>query len=399
MTSESPPTVVKATETTTSDSGKQQATFYASPLPQHRSLIDVAGRCSPQPPRYSSRPQSPPIFSSSVDPNAHGQASNDRNGHRHSFQSPSSQDRDREREHDIRRAQSPLPRIVSNEDSTPAPSATVGSLESVINNYSLYSRRALSPRPMLGSRGQSGDGSAPNSFDSEHLRSIGRNNTGNQSHSRNNSAEGKQSFKGWGPYNSPVPLHRMQQKPYVPTNLSNNDEADRSKDRASPPLQHPKLHSAESNRRSEGDKMDVDKPDADSREHSNQQAGSKRKDREEEGAGKEQIANHSHFRSLAPPSSHLYGSMEASRQEKLFPSQIADESHRKGLQQNEQEQDELEDDSSDDVRHRPTRTTTDGMVLTLAPQRKSCDRCFKMKTKVSMISILFSMHTTDFALL
>ena len=233
---------------------------------------------------------------------------------------------------------------------------------------------------MLGNRSRSGEASAPTSFDSEHLRSISRGSNGTSSHQRSNSAEGQQGYKRWSPYTSPVPIHRMQQKPYVPTNLSGKET---NNGRQSPPSQLSSIPSQESRRVSDSDRMNVDEGgEVDSAQH----AGSKRKDREEEAGGEkrandqtEVAASLSRFSTLAPPSSHLYSNMEKARQER----NSAIDDQRKGRQASEgaQEQDELEDDDSDEARNRATRTV-DGVVHALVPQRKSCDRCFKMKTKV-----------------
>ena len=122
MTSRPPTPVAKAITTSTDEVKQQTTTFYASPLPQHRSLMDVSGRCSPQPPRYSSRPHSPPTSSPSVEPKVNGSGATDGRANGYDYQSPSS----REGEHELRREQSPLPRIVSTDSATP--SATVGFL-------------------------------------------------------------------------------------------------------------------------------------------------------------------------------------------------------------------------------------------------------------------------------
>lgn len=313
--------------------GKQQAPIYVSPLAQHQSMLELSGRSSPQPPRYTSRPESPPTSSPPIDitEDMVGRATvttSNMDDSRNPYEYASSTSKDREM--DIQRERSTLPRIQSN-GPNPSSGQRIDSLEATLGSHTL---RASSPHPLGGNRNISADSSST-SLDNDQLRSLslGRHPQVSQ-HQRSNSIEGH-SFKRWGPFS----MNRMQ-SPYIPTTLNTREESNN----ASPPPavktdagQQASLGLPNLQRESKSASGDV----------SIESVGSKRK--------------------------HNQDRME-------------EQSRKISLDQamQEQERDELVDsngETDEEVRNGSSRTV-DG-VLALPPQRKSCDRCFKMKTKVS----------------
>lgn len=368
---------------------KEQTPAYVSPLAQSSSMLDSPGRTSPQPPRYSCRPQSSPTSSPPVDVSegraavtsttSLAAATIDNRRRSYEYTSPPSQDR----ETDLRRERSTLPRIVSN-GSTSSAGQKIDSLEAALGSHTL---RTSSPRP-LGNRPVSGDLSST-SLDNEQLRSLslGRHPQVSQ-HQRSNSNE-SHSFKRWGPF----AMNRMQTS-YIPTNLKTNEDSND----ASQPL----LVRSGNNEARQQATLQLQNLRKDSRstngDVSLESIGSKRKhsedtNEEQNNQSRGKASNgHVALPYSTHPSNQLYEAREAARDENDGPANGVDgnleptNSRRLSPDQamQEQERDELVDsngETDEEARNGPSRTV-DG-VLALPPQRKSCDRCFKMKTKVS----------------
>lgn len=234
------------------------------------------------------------------------------------------------------------------------------------------------------------------SYDGDQLQPAARRESA-ATHQRSNSTEGVP-YKRWGPFTSPIPLHRLQRQ-HLSTSLSSSTFPVKKLDYrsegspSSPPIQpHPHRETPASLHECQGRELNEQVDDA-----TYLTIGSKRKHSEVSVehttvVDSDVSATHSHFSSLAPPSSHLYGDMEGSRREMLgsatspeyqLTSSIKTGSFPQRQSMVTQQHDELEDEDDPEEGLEPDAAARafDEGVLT-ASQRKSCDRCFKMKTKV-----------------
>ncbi|UZJ55990.1 hypothetical protein CBS101457_005310 [Exobasidium rhododendri] len=416
------------------ENGRPQS-LYASPLGRRRSYIDLTSSSSPPhaPSNHSTRPNLPSTTSAHTIDKQEERLRTDKKtifqdalGRRYEYHSPSTRHLEEERGRAYEGwEKSSLPRIQSNLTPPHPSNTTAASLESIVSAYDIRSQGPTPSSKFLAGIAEPSAHST-SSFDSEQVRSLSRYDKvklhqEQEQQQRSSSVEGAP-YKRWMPFTSPLSVNRFS-KQYVPTNLNNSKHDSNalpkqsninvSVDERQGAPSHPMQRSHDGIDRTQS--RNHERPAQQSQEESSTARTSaelKRKygEMERENQGPTVIAtdkatSHSHFSSLAPPSSHLYGDVDRSRREGadsgravegISSTPFANSGAAQGPDSMMREQDEREEEVEGGVSRcldSMASRLMDGKILDDiqfqgAPQRKSCDRCFKMKTKVRSVQCL-----------